>query len=88
MSRPDKTVISMQRGKTTEEQVRFQVEKHLRTFIICSQLDSNASKPQFKAGGWSQSQSRARLFESLGDCLLVMHTFRGFATWGHVLLEL
>ena len=88
MSRPDKTVISIQRGKTTEQQVRFQDEKHLRTFIICSQLDSSASKPRFKAGGWSQSQRRARLFEHLGHCLRVMHSFRDFANWDHVLLEL
>lgn len=45
MSKPDKTLISIQIGKTTEEQVRFQCEKHLRTFIICSQLDANTSQP-------------------------------------------
>lgn len=31
MSRPDKTLISIQIGKITEEQVRWQYEKHLRT---------------------------------------------------------
>lgn len=49
MSEPDKTLISIQIGKTTEEQVKFQCEKHLRTFIICSQLDPNTSNPGFGA---------------------------------------
>lgn len=85
MSRPDKTIISIQTGKTTEEQVRFQYEKHLRTFIICSQLDSNAAKPRFRAVVWSQSRRRARLLESPGEGLLVRDSFRGFATLDHVL---
>lgn len=62
MSRPDKTVISIQIGKTTEEQVRFQYEKHLRTFIICSQLDPNASRPGLGATGVKE----ARLFGTPG----------------------
>lgn len=47
MHRSDKTLISIQEGKTTEDQVRFQYEKHMQAFMICSQLDSKASDPQF-----------------------------------------
>lgn len=41
--------------------------------------------PGFKAVGWSRSQRKARLFESLGEGLLVMHSFRGPASWDRVL---
>lgn len=79
MSRPDKNVISIQTGKTTHEQVRFQHEKHLRTFIICSQLDSNAPKPQCKVGGWSRSRRKARVFRKPGG--------RGEVSWLGTVLE-
>lgn len=71
MSRPDKTVISIQIGKTTEEQVRFQYEKHLRTFIICSQLDPNASRPRLGAADHSvtESEGNQAIWDSLEGLL-------------------
>lgn len=73
MSRPDKTVISIQIGKTTEEQVRFQYEKHLRTFIICSQLDPNASRPGLGTAGHSvtEREGNQAIWDSLEGLLTV-----------------
>lgn len=92
MSKPDKTLISIQKGKTTEEQVRFQYEKHLRNFIICPQLDPNTSKPGFgAAGSLSQSAKEAGCLglagggegspaanSARGSAALIICSLRGF----------
>lgn len=78
MSEPDKTRISVQIGKTTEEQVRFQYERHLRTFTICSVLDANASEPGFEQqASQSQSSKKARPFGARGQGLPGLSTFTG-----------
>lgn len=86
MSRPDKTLIPIQIGKVTEEQVRRQHEKHLRTppsahdWIQTRLNPVQSSRPVGRgAGGKPGCSGLGGEGDSMGS------SFRGSADFSHLL---